>query len=32
MEPPQGHKAPYDTLLVFRSGATRVYARHNQPT
>ncbi len=32
METPQGHKEPYDTLLVLRSGATRVFARHNQPT
>jgi hypothetical protein len=31
METPQGHKEPYDTLLVLRSGATRVFARHNQP-
>lgn len=31
METPQGHKDPYDTLLVQRSGATRVFARHNQP-
>jgi hypothetical protein len=31
METPQGHKDPYDTLLVFRSGAPRVFARHNQP-
>lgn len=31
METPQGHKQPYDTLLVLRSGATRVFARHNQP-
>lgn len=31
METPQGHKDPYDTLLVFPSGATRVFARHNQP-
>ncbi|WP_332654018.1 DUF411 domain-containing protein [Brevundimonas sp.] len=30
METPQGHKQPYDTLLVLRSGATRVFARHNQ--
>ncbi len=29
METPQGHKEPYDTLLVLRSGATRVFARHN---
>ena len=32
METPQGHKDPYDTLLVLRSGAARVFARHNQPT
>lgn len=31
METPQGHKEPYDTLLVLPSGATRVFARHNQP-
>lgn len=31
METPQGHKDPYDTLLVLRSGAARVFARHNQP-
>ncbi len=31
METPQGRKDPYDTLLVLRSGATRVFARHNQP-
>ena len=31
METPQGNKEPYDTLLVLRSGATRVFARHNQP-
>lgn len=31
METPQGHKDPYETLLVLRSGATRVFARHNQP-
>ena len=31
METAQGHKDPYDTLLVLRSGATRVFARHNQP-
>nr|WP_313392170.1 DUF411 domain-containing protein [Brevundimonas diminuta] len=30
METPQGQKEPYDTLLVLRSGATRVFARHNQ--
>lgn len=32
METPQGRKDPYDTLLVLRSGATRVFARHNQPS
>ena len=32
METPQGHKDPYDTLLVLRSGATQVFARHNPPT
>lgn len=31
METPQGHKDPYDTLLVLWSGATRVFARHNRP-
>lgn len=31
METPQDHKEPYDTLLVLPSGATRVFARHNQP-
>ncbi len=31
METQQGHKDPYETLLVLRSGATRVFARHNQP-
>ncbi len=31
METPQGHKDAYDTLLVLPSGATRVFARHNQP-
>ena len=31
METPQGHREPYDTLLVLRSGTTRVFARHNQP-
>ena len=31
METPQGDKEPYDTLLVLRSGATRVFNRHNQP-
>ena len=32
METPQGLKVPYDTLLVLRSGATQVFARHNPPT
>ena len=32
METPQGHKDPYETLLVLRSGAARVFARHNQAT
>ena len=32
MESPKGRKEPYDTLLVLRSGASRVFARHNQPT
>jgi hypothetical protein len=31
METPQGHRDPYDTLLVLRSGGARVFARHNQP-
>ena len=31
METPQGLKDPFDTLLVLRSGASRVFARHNQP-
>ncbi len=31
METPQGHREPYETLLVLRFGATRVFARHNQP-
>lgn len=31
METPLGHKDPYETLLVLQSGATRVFARHNQP-
>ncbi len=30
METPQGHREPYDTLLVLHSGDTRVFARHNQ--
>ena len=30
MEAPGGRKQPYDTLLVLRSGQTRVFARHNQ--
>jgi hypothetical protein len=30
METPQGHREPYDTLLVLRSGVTRVFTRHNQ--
>lgn len=30
MEAPGGRKQPYDTLLVLRSGRTRVFARHNQ--
>jgi hypothetical protein len=31
METPQGHMDPHDTLLVLRSGASRVFARHNLP-
>lgn len=31
METPQGHKDPFETLLVLQSGAVRVFARHNQP-
>lgn len=30
METPDGRRAPYDTLLVLRGGATRVFARHNR--
>ncbi|WP_183251638.1 DUF411 domain-containing protein [Brevundimonas basaltis] len=30
METPDGRKAPFDTLLVLRSGETRVFARHNR--
>lgn len=30
METPDGRKAPFDTLLVLRSGQTRVFARHNR--
>lgn len=30
METPKGHRQAYDTLLVLRSGETRVFARHNQ--
>jgi hypothetical protein len=29
METPDGRKQPYDTLLVLRSGQTRVFGRHN---
>lgn len=32
METPQGHKDPFETLLVLHSGAVRVFARHNQPS
>lgn len=32
METPQGRRDIYDTLLVLTSGASRVFARHNQPT
>ncbi len=31
METPQRRMDPYDTLLVLRSGASRVFARHNPP-
>jgi len=31
METPDGRKQPFDTLLVLRSGETRVFARHNRP-
>lgn len=31
METPQGHKDAFDTLLVLPAGASRVFARHNQP-
>lgn len=30
MEAPGGRKQPYDTLLVLRSGQTRVWGRHNR--
>ena len=30
METPDGRKQPFDTLLVLRSGQTRVFARHNR--
>ena len=30
MEAPDGRKAPFDTLLVLRSGQTRVFGRHNR--
>ena len=30
MEAPGGRKQPFDTLLVLRSGQTRVFARHNR--
>ncbi|HZW16521.1 MAG TPA: DUF411 domain-containing protein [Brevundimonas sp.] len=30
METPDGRKQPFDTLLVLRSGETRVFARHNR--
>ena len=30
METPQNDRDPYDTLLVLRNGASRVFARHNQ--
>ena len=29
METPTGDREPYDTLLVLKSGATRLFARHN---
>ena len=31
MEAPGGRKQPFDTLLVLRSGQTRVWERHNRP-
>lgn len=30
MEAPDGRTAPFDTLLVLRSGQTRVFGRHNR--
>ena len=30
METPDGRKQPFDTLLVLRSGQTRVFARHGR--
>lgn len=30
METPDGRKQPFDTLLVLRSGETRVFGRHNR--
>ena len=30
METPANDRDPYDTLLVLRNGASRVFARHNQ--
>lgn len=30
METPDGRKQPFDTLLVLRSGQTRVFGRHNR--
>ena len=30
METPDGRKAPFDTLLVLRSGQTRVFGRHGR--
>lgn len=31
METPRGYNEAFNTLLVLRSGATRLFARHNQP-
>ncbi|MDH4385605.1 MAG: DUF411 domain-containing protein [Caulobacter sp.] len=31
METPRGYKEAFNTLLVLRSGTTRLFARHNQP-
>jgi hypothetical protein len=28
METPDGRREPYETLLILKSGGTRVFARH----